>query len=104
MHAVFSTAALKDLHELRQHLALLSPQGLASVTAAIERRIQTLLAFPDSGRPSTHPDVREAVEPHYGFLIPYALRGDNLIVLRVYRSARKPLDYEALAKSLPHEP
>ena len=41
------------------------------------------------------------IEPRYGFLIPYVVRGEYLIVLRIYRSARKPLDYEALAKSLP---
>ena len=103
MRAVFSAAAVKDLEDLRRHLAPLSPQGLASVTAAIERRIQAILDFPSSGRASANPDVREAIETHYGFLIPYAVRGESLVVLRVYRSARKPLDYEALTKSLPPE-
>jgi hypothetical protein len=40
--------------------------------------------------------VREAVEARYGFLIPYYVRGSRLFVLRVYRSSRKPLDYETL--------
>ncbi|HMN71610.1 MAG TPA: type II toxin-antitoxin system RelE/ParE family toxin [Rhodoblastus sp.] len=104
MRAVFTPAAVRDLGELRRYLTPLSPEGLASVTRAIERRIQAALDFPASGRPSPHPEVREIVEPHYGFLIPYAVRSESLIVLRIYRSARKPLDYEALARSLPRDP
>jgi toxin ParE1/3/4 len=41
-------------------------------------------------------DVREAVEPRYGFIIPYCVRGDALYVLRVYRARRQPLDYDEL--------
>lgn len=103
MRAVFSRAAARDLHELRRYLSPLSPAGLASVTGAIERRILATLEQPSSGRPSPQPGIREAVEPRYGFVIPYAVRGENLIVLRIYRSSRKPLDYEALAKTMPRE-
>ncbi|MCB1534647.1 MAG: type II toxin-antitoxin system RelE/ParE family toxin [Rhodoblastus sp.] len=101
MRAIFSRAATQDLRELRRYLSPLSPSGLAAVTSAIERRVQVTLEHPDSGRPSPHPAIRESIEPRYGFLIPYVVRGEYLIVLRIYRSARKPLDYEALAKSLP---
>jgi toxin ParE1/3/4 len=103
MRLVLTVAATCDLRELRQYLAFVSPRGLQTVAAAIERRIQATLEFPESGRAVSHVGIREAVEPRYGFLIPYVVRGDALVVLRIYRSARTPLDYEELAKSLPED-
>jgi toxin ParE1/3/4 len=103
MRLVLTVAATNDLRELREYLAAVSPQGLRSVASAIERRIQAALRFPESGRHVSHDDIREAVEPRYGFLIPYVVRGDMLVVLRIYRSARMPLDYENIAKALPED-
>jgi toxin ParE1/3/4 len=101
MRLVLTLAATNDLRQLREYLACVSPRGLQTVSTAIEQRIQATLQFPESGRSVSHAGIREAVEPRYGFLIPYVSRGDVLIVLRIYRSARTPLDYEEIAKSLP---
>jgi toxin ParE1/3/4 len=88
--------AKADLDELRAHLLPLSPQGLQNVVAAIEKRISLTAEHPARGRPSPRDDVREAIEPSYGFLIPYMLKGDVLHILRVYRGMRRPLDYQLL--------
>ena len=51
---------------------------------------------PRSRRPTPRPNVREAGEPRYGFVIPYTLIADDFYVLRVYRSKLRPLDYSEL--------
>ncbi len=63
---------------------------------AIEKQVQLTAEYPGSGRPSLRDDVREAIEPRYGFLIPYMVIRDTLHVLRIYRGMRKPLDYDLL--------
>ena len=96
MRIVFTEDARSDLEELWRFLEPLSPKGLANVVAALERRIVIASENPRSGRPTPRPDVREAVEPRYGFVIPYTLIADDFYVLRIYRSMRRPLDYSEL--------
>lgn len=91
-----TTEAKADLDELRDYLKPLSPRGLIKVSLAIESQIKVIADFPASGRLSPRQDVREAIEPKYGFLIPYMVLGDKLHVLRVYRAKRQPLRYEFL--------
>ena len=88
--------AKADLDQLRIYLGPISPKGLQNIVNAIETRIRLVAEYPASGRPSPRDDVREAIEPKYGFLIPYVLKGDTLHVLRVYRGVRRPLDYQLL--------
>ena len=96
MEVIFTEEAKHDLDELRAYLEPLSPAGLANMVAALEARIRAVSDSPGIGRLTPRDDVREAVEAKYGFLIPYYVRGSKLFVLRVYRSARKPLEYETL--------
>ncbi|MDF1777304.1 MAG: type II toxin-antitoxin system RelE/ParE family toxin [Rhizobiaceae bacterium] len=96
MKIIFTVEAKADLDELHGYLAPLSPSGLARVVAAIEKKIILAAENPSLGRPSPRIDVRELVEPKYGFLIPYYVKHDVLFVLRIYRGHRDPLDYEKL--------
>ncbi len=96
MEVIFTEEAKRGLDELRRYLEPLSPAGLANVALALEARIRAVADNPGIGRLTPRDDVREAVEARYGFLIPYYLRGSRLYVLRVYRSNRKPLEYETL--------
>jgi toxin ParE1/3/4 len=96
LRIAFTAEAKADLDDLRMYLTPLSPQGLANVVRAIETRILLVADYPASGRQSPRDDVREAVEPKYGFLIPYYVKGDTLHVLRIYRGQRRPMDYENL--------
>jgi toxin ParE1/3/4 len=90
---VFTEEAKRDVEQLRTYLEPLSPKGLANVVAALERRIATASETPRSGRPTPRSDVREAVEPRCGFVIPDTVIAEDFYVLRVYRSTRRPLDY-----------
>ena len=96
MKTVFSEAAKRDLDDLRAYLAPLSPSGLASVTAALLARIHSIPDNPNIGRRTPRDGVREVVEPKYGFVVPYCVKGEVIFVLRIYRSRRKPLDYQVL--------
>ncbi|GLS21939.1 hypothetical protein GCM10007874_49560 [Labrys miyagiensis] len=40
--------------------------------------------------------IREVIEPRYGFIIPYLVRGNVLYIPRVYQARRRPLDYDSL--------
>ena len=51
---------------------------------------------PRIGRMTLRDGVRELVEPKYGFLIPYVVKERKVFILRVYRSTRRPLDYDSL--------
>jgi toxin ParE1/3/4 len=88
--------AKADLDELRAYLAPINAKALQRVVDAIERRILLTVEYPASGRLSPRDDVREAIEPRYGFLIPYMAKGDTLHILRIYRGMRQPLDYQLL--------
>jgi toxin ParE1/3/4 len=81
---------------LRDWLRPLSPRGLANVTAALGFKIRLLSENPTIGRPTPRDGGRETIEVKYGFLIPYWIKGEQLYILRVYRSNRKPLDYRTL--------
>ena len=96
MNIIFTQEAKRDLDELRAYLEPLSPSGLAHVVATLEARIRSIPANPRIGRPTPRDDVREVVEPKYGFVIPYYVQDESLYILRVYRSKRKPFDYAAL--------
>jgi plasmid stabilization system protein ParE len=78
---------------LRAYLQPLNPAGLANVVAALEHRISPASENPRIGRPTPRAGVRQAVEPRYGFVIPYTLIAGDFHVLRVYKTRRKPLAY-----------
>jgi toxin ParE1/3/4 len=88
--------AKADLDKLNAHLVPINPKALHRVVTAIEQRILLTVEYPAGGRLSPRDDVREAIEPRYGFLIPYMVKGDTLHILRIYGGMRQPLDYQLL--------
>lgn len=100
MRLIFTVEAKRDLDELRAYLRPLSSKGLAKIVASLRSRIVAGMANPRIGRPTPRDNVRELVDPKYGFIIPYYVRGEVFFVLRVYQARRSPLAYEDL--SLPN--
>ncbi len=96
MEIKFTTPALKDLEELRLYFIERSEASLRNILSEIEDAIKTIPVNLSSGRPTPRDDVREKITNKYGFLIPYHVRGNTLYILRVYRSMRKPLDYNEI--------
>ncbi|MFN3506019.1 MAG: type II toxin-antitoxin system RelE/ParE family toxin [Allorhizobium sp.] len=87
----FARDAVRDLEELRDWLAPRSASGYRHVTVAIRATLGRVQDQPLSGRPTEHPEIREAIEHRYGFIIPYVIRGNVLWVMRVYNARRHPL-------------
>ncbi|KQW31292.1 hypothetical protein ASE36_03230 [Rhizobium sp. Root274] len=87
----FTPDAVRDLEELRDWLMPRSPSGHRHVVSAIRAALLRIQDQPQSGRPTARPDIREAIEPRYGFILPYTVRGNVLWVLRVYNARRHPL-------------
>lgn len=87
----FTRDAVRDLEDLKSWLLPRSPSGHKHVASAIRTTLRRVQDQPKSGRTTEHPDIREAIEPRYGFIIPYTVREDVLWVLRVYNARRHPL-------------
>ncbi|MGE8103160.1 type II toxin-antitoxin system RelE/ParE family toxin [Allorhizobium sp. NPDC080224] len=87
----FTRDAVRDLEDLRDWLRPRSPSGHKHVVTAIRTTLRRVQEQPQSGRLTERPDIREAVEPRFGFILPYTVRGDILWVLRVYNARRHPM-------------
>jgi toxin ParE1/3/4 len=88
--------AFRDLSDVDAYLADKSPQGLRNVIAALKKNLDLMESFPNSGKETDVEDIRISVEPRYGYIIPYYIKGDEIWILRVYHSRRIPLDYTSL--------
>jgi plasmid stabilization system protein ParE len=95
MKFIVSEAAAADLARLQLFLADKNPDAARRAVAAIIAAVQSLDIFPERGRPSGAPHVRELIVPfgRHGYVLRYAFReeADELVVLRVWhgREARE---------------
>lgn len=100
MKLVITPTATEDLEALARYLGPRSPGGLEKVLAAIQVRMVMLSDGLIGGRETFRGDVREVVEPSYGYVIPYYIEGDRIYVLRIYSGRRRPLTPEDIELSL----
>jgi toxin ParE1/3/4 len=90
----FSRDAMTDLDQLKEWLKPLSRDGYARVVGRLTVAIRKLNDHPNAGRGTSNADVRELVDPRYGFIIPYTIRDDTIWILRIYNARRYPLNYD----------
>jgi toxin ParE1/3/4 len=95
MKVVFTPAALRDLAEIADWLAVHYP----TIAAAVERRIRTVVGqigrWPESARRSgKRPGVRVVPVGRYPYKIFYRLAGGSVEILHVHHTARQPWDDE----------
>lgn len=89
MNIVYAPAAQKDLESLISFIAEDSPQNANLILDRIEEQIQLLATQPQMGRPGRVPQTRELIVTNTPFIIPYQVKDEALIILRVYHSARR---------------
>jgi plasmid stabilization system protein ParE len=82
---------MHDLDDLKEWLRLKNPAGFRSVAGQISKTIRPLAKHQAIGRKTVREDIRELVEPRYGFIIPYTVIDDTIFILRVYSAKRYPL-------------
>ncbi|MCP4385091.1 MAG: type II toxin-antitoxin system RelE/ParE family toxin [Hyphomicrobiales bacterium] len=90
MKLVWSPEALDDLVSIRQFISSDSPGVARDVVAAIVRVVQERLStHPHSGRKGRVDGTYELVIPRLPFVVPYAINGDTVEIIRVYHTSRK---------------
>ncbi|WP_349437791.1 type II toxin-antitoxin system RelE/ParE family toxin [Pararhizobium sp. A13] len=88
MRIRFTSHALQDLDDLKEWLRLKNPRGYKSVATQISKTIRPVAEHPHMGRRTLRDDIRELVEPRYGFIVPYAVHEGTIFI-------RYPLDFSA---------
>jgi plasmid stabilization system protein ParE len=83
-----SPAALADIKRLHAFLVGRNPTAANRVVGVIDAAVLSLDIFPDRGRPSDIPDVRELVVPfgRSAYVLRYAYRpqSDEIVILRIW--------------------
>jgi plasmid stabilization system protein ParE len=96
MKVVYTAAALGDLAEIAEWLAVHYP----SIAPAVERRIRLTVAvighWPESAQRSRQrPEIRVASVGKYPYRIFYRVAADKVEILHIHHAARRPWDEES---------
>lgn len=83
-----SQAAVRDLREVRAHIALDSPEAARQVVVRLQKSVELLAARPDMGRPSANGKTREWSVPGLPYVIPYRVVDDVLEIVRIWHTRR----------------
>lgn len=81
--------ALNDLEAAESWFARDNPGAADELVLRIVKTVSLLKDQPGIGRPGRVPGTRELVVPETMFVVPYRVREDVVVILRVYHSARK---------------
>jgi plasmid stabilization system protein ParE len=91
MNVRYTATALLEVNELLAYIAERSPRGAAAVKARIDRTVATLAEFPEMAQRTDEPSVRRVPLGSYPYLIFYAMEREEIAILHVRHSARRPL-------------
>lgn len=87
MRIVWLRTALKNLDDEAAYIAADQPQAARAMIERITRAVALLATQPALGRPGRVLGTRELVIPQTHYLVPYRVRDDAIVVLRVFHSA-----------------
>jgi plasmid stabilization system protein ParE len=82
--------ALANLSAEAEHIAAEDPASALEMFDHVIARVAALADFPGVGRPGRVPGTRELVIEKYPLLVPYRVLADEVHVLRVFHTRRKP--------------
>ena len=93
MKVVYTAAALRDLDEIAEWLAV----HYSAIAPTIERRIRAVIEhigrWPESARRSTkRPGVRVMPIGRYPYKVFYRVTEDGVEILHIHHAARRPWD------------
>lgn len=89
MRVKWLRSALANLNSEAEYVSQDNPGAAAHMVTKIIQAVGNLRRFPGSGRPGRVPGTRELVVSGTPYIIPYRVRGDTVVVLRVFHAARK---------------
>lgn len=82
--------AIQNLNNEAEYIAQENPTAAAEMFEYVKAKVEALGDLPATGRPGRVPGTRELVIDRYPYLVPYRVAGDELHVLRVFHTRRKP--------------
>lgn len=82
--------AISNLDAEAEYIAEENATAAAEMFVYVKAKVDTLGDFPAMGRPGRVPNTRELVIDHYPFVVPYRVVGDEVHVLRIFHTRRKP--------------
>lgn len=92
MKVVYAPRALRDLQSIGAYLMERNPQASARVLAALKSSIESLGYFPELGRLVDASGHRRMAVARYPYLVFYRIAADELIILHVRHTSRRPAD------------
>jgi addiction module RelE/StbE family toxin len=92
MNVVFAPRALRDLTNIDTYLTEQSPAGALRVLTGIKSSIAALEAFPEIGRAVDDEGHRRLPVFNFPYVIFYRLAGDDVIILHIRHTSRRPVD------------
>ena len=82
--------ALENLDAEAEYIAQDSHSAACEIFQYVKTSVDKLADFPAIGRPGRVPGTRELVIDRYPLIVPYRVVGNELQVLRVFHTRRKP--------------
>jgi toxin ParE1/3/4 len=95
MNVVYAPRALRDLEGIAAYLVERNPAGATKALGAIKSSIDTLSFFPLIGRLVDDAGHRRVPVLRSPYVIFYRASGDELLILHVRHTSRRPLDPES---------
>ncbi len=90
MRVSWLRAALRNLDEEATYIAADDEAAARVVVARVLDAVAQLAEQPAMGRPGRVPGTRELVVRNTRYIVPYRVRGDEIQILRVFHTSRRP--------------
>lgn len=82
--------ARENLDKAMEYIAKDAPDAAAEMYKHIRLRVEDLVKQPGQGRPGRVYGTRELVIEKYSYLVPYKVINNEVVILRVFHTSRKP--------------
>jgi plasmid stabilization system protein ParE len=90
MKVRYTATAAVELDQILAYLAERNRSAAAALALRIETTISGLVEFPEMAQMTDEPGTRRMPVGRYPFLIFYTVEGDELVILHIRHTARRP--------------
>lgn len=89
MQIAWTAPAVRDLEAARAFVGMDNPAAARKQMMRVIAAVETLRQFPQLGRAGRLPGTRELVVNRTPYIVPYRVRGEEIVVLRVLHTKRR---------------
>lgn len=82
--------ATSSMDKAMAYIAQEDDEAARAISDYIHARVESLQEQPHQGRPGRIFGTRELVIDKFPFIVPYRVKGDEVQILRVFHTSRKP--------------